>query len=270
LVSRRSFILGLSAAIVSALLAPWVIVGYARRRLGVGVVDGGYRVAGDTVDLPLPLLDGVVSFERVLARRRSIRDYRGDPLTIGELSQILWASYGVSETRYGFKTAPSAGATYPLNIYAVVYPRGVLVEGGYLAEGSYLYEPEAHRLRLVKRGDLARELYEACLEQEWVLKAKAAIVITITYERVTRRYGDRGVRYALIEVGHVGQNVYLQATALGLATVAIGAFHDDWVRDIIGAPQWEHAVYVMPIARPAWTHDISLEELKAYIESRRG
>jgi len=124
-------------------------------------------------------------------------------------------------------------------------------------------------LGLVRSGDLSRDLYRACLEQDWVLRAKAVIVITATYERTTGRYGDRGVRYVLIEVGHAGQNIYLQATALGLATVAIGAFYDEEVREIIGAGRGEHVLYVMPIGRPAKPYRVGLEDLKAYISRHR-
>ncbi|MEM0496823.1 MAG: SagB/ThcOx family dehydrogenase [Acidilobaceae archaeon] len=272
MVSRRFFVISLLLSILSSMLIPPAILGYARRLLAFRFPDtyGGYAIGDDIVDLPLPSLTGLVSVEEALASRRSIREYLPDPLTIVELSQILWASYGVTEFRYGFKTTPSAGATYPLNVYVVVYPRSVVLGNlSYLTEGSYIYIPEAHRLKLVKRGDLSRELYKACLEQEWILRAKAVIVITAIYERTTRRYGDRGVRYVWIEVGHAGQNIYLQATALQLATVAIGAFHDNWVREVIGAPVNEHTLYVMPIAKPAWRHKITREQLASYIGKHR-
>jgi SagB-type dehydrogenase family enzyme len=122
---------------------------------------------------------------------------------------------------------------------------------------------------MVKRGDLSRELYEAGLRQDWILSARACIVITAVYTRTTRRYGERGVRYVHIEVGHTAQNIYLQATALGLATVAIGAFHDERVREIIGAPPEEHVLYMMPLAKPGKPYNLNLEDLARYIVERR-
>lgn len=266
MVSRRSFILSLISSIALSLILGPLLVLRAYLKPGGDLVDVNYRVVNGRLELPLPKLDGVMSVERALANRRSIREYTRDPLTLEELSQILWASYGVSEVTYGFKTTPSAGATYPLNIYVVAYPEGVLMpNGSYLEPGSYRYYPDAHAIELVRKGDLSYELYKASLEQEWVLKAKACIVITATYERTTRRYGERGVRYVLIEVGHAGQNIYLQATALGLATVAIGAFYDERVREIIGAPHNEHVLYIMPLAKPAKPYNLKLEDLARYI-----
>jgi len=242
----------------------------ARRSFSDIKVNVDYTIIGDVVELPLPSLDGVISVERALACRRSLREYTEDPINLQEFSQILWASYGVSEVNYGFKTTPSAGATYPLEVYAVVYPRGVILPDGYYMEpGSYKYDPYTHTLTLVRKGDLSRDLYKAGLQQEWILNARACLVITAVYERTTRRYGDRGIRYVLIEVGHAAQNVYLQATALGLATVAIGAFYDERVREIIGAPANEHVLYVMPLARPRKPYNLRLEDLARYIDRRR-
>ena len=270
MVSRRFFILSLIASILASLTLGPLMLLRARRGvdgLGVGV---GYSVADGRVELPLPSLDGVVSVERALANRRSVREYTGDPLGLSELSQVLWAAYGVSEVNYGFKTTPSAGATYPLEIYAVAYPRGVMLpDGSYMEPGSYKYDPHTHTLTMVKRGDLSRELYEAGLRQDWILSARACIVITAVYTRTTRRYGERGVRYVHIEVGHAAQNIYLQATALGLATVAIGAFHDERVREIIGAPPEEHVLYMMPLAKPRKPYNLNLEDLARYIVERR-
>ncbi|MET1127898.1 MAG: SagB/ThcOx family dehydrogenase [Thermoproteota archaeon] len=227
-------------------------------------------VEGELVYLPLPRLEGPVSLERALADRRSIREYTGEPVTLEELAQVLWAAYGITETRHGFKTTPSAGATYPLELYVVVRPGGVLAgEGAFLEPGSYRYDPHSHTLQLVKRGDLSRALYEAALRQEWVLEAAANIVIAAVYERTTRYYGQRGVRYVHMEVGHAGQNVYLQATALGLATVAIGAFYDDQVREIVGLRSEEEPLYIMPLARPVAPYRLEYSDLASYIERVR-
>ena len=231
---------------------------------------GGYSIKGSIIYLPMPSLDGATSVERALANRRSIREYTEDPVTLSELSQILWAAYGITETRYGFKTTPSAGATYPLEVYAVIGENGVVTpEGEFVEPGSYRYYPHSHALSIVKRGDLVRDLYEAALEQEWVLEAPVNLVFTAVFERTTRRYGKRGERYVWIEVGHASQNVYLQATALGLATVAIGAFYDDRVKRIIGAGESERVLYIMTLARPSKIYELQEESLHLYISSNR-
>ncbi len=141
------------------------------------------------------------------------------------------------------RAAPSAGATYPLEVYAVVKNGGV--EG--LDAGVYHYQPEDHSLGLLRNGDLSEELASACLGQGWVREAPLNIVITAVYARTTRRYGTRGERYVHMEVGHVGQNIYLQATAMGLGTVAVGAFYDDEVRKVLGVSEEERPLYVMPV-----------------------
>jgi SagB-type dehydrogenase family enzyme len=221
------------------------------------------NLGGTRIKLPYPRLEGSTSLERTLANRRSIREYTGEPLTIPEIFQVLWSAYGVTETTWGFKTTPSAGATYPLEVYLVASR----VEG--LRKGSYRYIPYSHELQMVKEGDLSYELYRACVDQEWVLKAAANIVITAVYTRTTKRYGERGYRYVYMEVGHAGQNIYLQATALGLATVAIGAFYDDQLREIIGAPPWEHPLYVMTLAKPRRRYELTERQLINYYELNR-
>lgn len=236
--TRRMFLLW------SSILLTSLALGYLRGAFRFPSF-GTRRKEGEPIPLPSPREKGVVSVEEAIARRRSRRKYRRDPLTLAELSQLLWAAQGITEPRKGFRSAPSAGATYPLELYVVVKEGGV--EG--LEAGIYHYDPRAHAIRLVRRGDFTEELYRACVEQEWVLEAPVSIVITAVYERTTRVYGERGVRYVHMEVGHVGENVYLQAEALNLGTVAIGAFYDDWVWEILGRPPNEHPLYVMPVGR---------------------
>jgi SagB-type dehydrogenase family enzyme len=194
-----------------------------------------------TIQLPASKKYGEMSVEEALQKRRSIREYLDKPLRLDDLSQILWAAQGITEPTKKFRTAPSAGATYPLEVYVVVKN----VEG--LERGVYHYNPLKHTLELVKEGDFSYNLYEACLNQEWVLEAQANLVITAFYERTTSRYGERGIRYVHMEAGHVGQNVYLQATSLGIGTVAVGAFNDEMVEEIVGAGANEKALYVYPL-----------------------
>ncbi len=190
---------------------------------------------------------GRVSLEEVIAKRRSRRKFKREPITLQQLSQLLWAAQGISDERRGFRTVPSAGATYPLEVYVVVREGGV--EG--LDPGIYKYIPERHSLALIKRGDFSYELYRACLSQEWVREAAINIVITAVYERTTAFYGRRGAeRYVPMEAGHAGQNIYLQAEALGLGTVAIGAFYDEEVSSILGLPRSEVPLYVFPVGKP--------------------
>lgn len=269
MVTRRAFLAAILGGALAALASFAGIPRLAVRPPSKGPPGAGEVRPGGVVYLPMPRLAGEVSLEEALASRRSIREYTGEPLALWEVSQVLWAAYGVNEVVHGFKTTPSAGATYPLEVYAVVAPRGVYTGSGYLEPGSYKYDPHSHTLRLARRGDLVGELYRAALEQEWVRDAPVNLVFTAVYERTTGRYGERGVRYVHIEVGHAGQNVYLQAAALGLATVAIGAFHDDRVREIIGAPPEEHPLYIMPLAKPRAPYRLDQVRLQAYIERSR-
>jgi len=212
----------------------------------------------------------VLSVEETLAYRRSVRSFRNEPIKIEQLSQLLWATYGVTLPRRGFKTAPSAGATYPLEVYVVVKPRGVEAgQGEYVAPGSYKYSWRKHSLLLVKEGDLSRDLMRACLDQSWVGAAPVNIVLAAVFERTTRYYGERGVRYVYLDAGHVGQNIYLEATALGLGTVAIGAFIDEEVKRVVGMAEDEEPVYVFPVGVPVKEYRVSEEELREYIEKNR-
>ncbi|MEM4035858.1 MAG: SagB/ThcOx family dehydrogenase [Fervidicoccaceae archaeon] len=225
----------------------------------------------ETILLPLPRLRGEISVEEALASRRSVREFSPDPLTVEELSQILWAAYGVSETKWGLRTAPSAGARYPLVVYAVVGRGGVSRGGGESLEpGSYRYDPHAHALKLIKRGDLRADLRRASLDQEWVEEAPVSLAISAIYERTTARYGSRGAsRYVPMDLGHLGQNVYLQAVALGLGTVAIGAFRDEEVKRVVGMGPEEVPLYVMPVGRPLRRHVLTPEDLERYYARRR-
>ena len=194
------------------------------------------------VELPEPRYDSGVSIEETLLKRRSVRDYTGEPLTLQEVSQLLWAAQGTTDPT-GFRTAPSAGATYPLEIYVVVGD----VEN--LTEGVYRYKSAEHKLMKVLDGDWRAELAAAALGQSSVKEGAMDIIVTAVYERTTQRYGDRGIRYVHMEAGHAAQNVYLQAVALGLGTVVIGAFHDDQVREILKLPQNEQPLYIIPVGR---------------------
>ena len=199
-----------------------------------------------SIHLPPPTPKGSMSLEEAIDRRRSIRRFTPEPISQPQLSQILWATQGVTDTRSGDRAIPSAGATYPLEIFVVCGSN--CVEN--ISDGIYRYNPESHSLIPHRQGDLRLELARAALEQEFVYQAPVDIVIGAIYERTMMRYGARGERYVHIEVGHAGQNIYLQATALGLATVAIGAFHDEEVREILQLDKRIKPLYIMPVGKP--------------------
>jgi SagB-type dehydrogenase family enzyme len=194
------------------------------------------------IKLTQPVYDSSVSLEESILKRRSIRRYKDEPLTINEVSQLMWAAQGITDSR-GLRTAPSAGALYPLEIYVVVGN----VDG--LSPGIYKYKPQEHELLLIKEGDNRGNLSNAALGQGTVENGAIAIVISAVYERTTSKYGDRGIRYVHMEVGHVGQNISLQAVSLGLGTVVIGAFYDNEVKRIIEMPEEESPLYIMPVGR---------------------
>lgn len=194
--------------------------------------------------LPEPKTKGLVSIEEALARRRSVRDYDTNlPLSLEEVSQLLWAAQGVTEPFMGKRTAPSAGATYPLEIYLVVRK----IDG--LKEGVYRYYPDNHSLFTVKIGDFSNDLKEACWGQYWVGDGAINIVVTAVFERTTSRYGKRGEVYVHMEAGHVGQNIYLQAEALNLGTVVVGAFTDERVKKVLSLPENHIPLYIIPVGK---------------------
>lgn len=218
------------------LLCGFVIVVLAVPGWGKSRTQGSFT-------LPQPAYQGEISVERAIKERRTVRAFRPDSLSITQLSQLLWAAYGITDERRGFRAAPSAGALYPLDVYAVVGKGGVEV----LASGVYRYHPARHSLEAVGKGDRRKEVAYAALTQMWIAKAPVVFVITAEYERITRKYGERGIRYAHIEVGHVGQNIFLQAGTLGLGAGIVGAFRDASVIKAIGAPSEYVPLIIIPV-----------------------
>jgi len=196
------------------------------------------------IELPQAQRVGALSVEQALQSRRSIRSFKREPLTLEELSQLLWAAQGVTGVR--FRTAPSAGALFPLEVYVAVGN----VEG--LDAGVYRYDPTAHALTEVRKGDVLKSLSRAAYWQKSAGTGAIAMVFSAVYERTTGKYGKRGIRYAHMEAGHAAQNVYLQAEALGLGTVVVGAFMDGWVKRVLHMKDAEQPLSIMPIGRPTW------------------
>lgn len=188
-----------------------------------------------------------MSLEEAIAQRRSIRHFTSEPLSQLQLSQILWAAQGITDISEGYRAAPSAGATYPLEILVACGKKAI----DEVDDGVYHYNIGNHSLTLHHAGDVRPELAQAALDQEFIYEAPVNIIICAVYRRTLTRYGDRGERYVHIEAGHAGQNIYLQATALGLATVAIGAFYDEPVREVLRLDKQYNPLYIMPVGRPA-------------------
>ncbi len=195
-----------------------------------------------TVTLPEPQYDSETSVEEALRERRSVRSYADQPLTLAEISQLLWAAQGITSLD-GKRTAPSAGALYPLEVYVVA---GMVDD---LAPGIYRYQPREHRLIMIAAGDLRGALQASALNQAPVRDAPVDIVISAVPERTTGKYGDRGIRYIHMEAGHAAQNIYLQAESLELGTVTIGAFDDAGVKGVVNMTETEIPLYIIPVGR---------------------
>ena len=200
---------------------------------------------GKVISLPKPAYKGTVTVEEALKARRTHRSFGSRAVTLKQFSQMLWAAYGVTAKNFGLflKTAPSAGALYPLDIYGVVGEKTVET----LESGVYHYRPDDHSINLIKKGDLRVGLAERSLQQMWIAEAPFILVITGEYQRSTIKYGRRGVTYTHIETGHVGQNIFLQAEALGLKAGIVGAFNNKQVIKAMGLPASHDPLVIMPV-----------------------
>jgi len=198
------------------------------------------------VKLPKPAYRGI-TVEEALERRRSVRNYSGKPLRLSQLSQLLFAAQGITGKSYDqpLRTAPSAGALYPFEIYVVAND----VED--LPNGIYHHDVLQNQLELLREGDFSDPIASAGLEQEALGKASATFVLSAVFERTRRKYGERGLRYVYIEAGHISENIALQAVSLGLGSVTVGAFIDADVNQLIGADgQEEAAIYLHAVGAP--------------------
>lgn len=193
--------------------------------------------------LPPPDTEGRVTVERAIEGRRTVRSFSSRPLSQAQLAQLLWAAQGITGPRGYLRSAPSAGALYPLDLYAVTGDAGVPE----LEAGVYHYNPSQHSISLVTGGDLRTAIAKASLSQMWLAEPALILVITAEYERITVKYGRRGMRYAMIEAGHIGQNIFLQAVATGLAAGIVGAFRDEEVIEVMKVPTSRQPLLVMPV-----------------------
>lgn len=192
------------------------------------------------IQLPVPIQKGEMPLEDAISKRRSQREFMPKDLDWAQIGQLLWAAQGITAKKWGceFRSAPSAGALYPMEIYVVN------------KQGLFHYLPSCHKLEVLSQKDLRHSLAGAAWGQEPVRKAPVDIVICAVYERVTRKYGKRGTRYAHIEAGHVAQNIHLQAVALGLGSVPIGAFSDEEIKNVLSLPPDYEPLYIIPVGYP--------------------
>jgi len=193
-------------------------------------IDEKWENSKIIIQLPEPSYWGNISVEESLLRRRSIRSYRDEPLSLKDISQLLWAAQGITDHN---RTAPSAGALYPLELYVVVSK----VQN--LNAGVYKYLPREHSLRKIKDGDFRKELSCAALRQSCIENGSVDLIFCAVYQRTTRKYGNRGKRYVHMEVGFAAENVYLQAVSINLGTFMVGAFSDEKVKELLNLPAKE-------------------------------
>jgi len=231
-----------------------VVSGFANENISEKTVQG---FESKIIQLPNARYESETSVEKALNMRRSIRTYAEAPLSISDVSQIFWAAQGITKkrekfptkwnTKYewqgGYRTAPSAGALYPMELYLIVGN----VEG--LSKGVYKYIPKNHSLKKVIDGDKRTEIYDVALKQGSIKEGAALIVMAGVYERTSVKYGKRAERYVHMEVGFIGENVYLQGITLGIGTVMIGAFRDEELKKALDLPEDEHPLAIMPLGK---------------------
>ena len=191
------------------------------------------------IALPKPLVDGEVSLEAAIARRRSTRRYSPQTLTLAQISQLLWAAQGITGNKENQRAAPSAGAKHPLIVYVC------------RDDGVWRYHPQSHTLVLHDERDVRGELVEASWRQEFIAQAPCVFILTAIFDRTTERYQERGrTRYVPMDTGHAAQNLLLQAVALGLGGAPVGAFDDAGVSEALALPGKEVPLYLIPVGHP--------------------
>lgn len=197
------------------------------------------------IELPKPRIGGGLSLSEALNKRESWRNFTPQVLKLEEISQILWSAGGkrLDAISGATRVYPSAGATYPLEIYLVVGKNGI--EG--LGEGIYLYLWQGHALEKISARDVRKNLANACLGQSFIREAPISLAILAEYEKTTLHYGQRGIQYVHMEVGSISQNLHLVCEELGLGTVIVGAFSDSAVKRVLGLPDNLTPLAIMPI-----------------------
>lgn len=191
--------------------------------------------AKKTIKLPEPKIIGKMSVEEAIFRRRSERSDYPNELTMEQISQLLWAAQGITDKTWGFRAAPSAGALYPLYLYLVK------------SDGVFQYVPDGHKLIQISAEDKRSSLVRASLGQTYVGEAPLDIVIAGNFRITEAKYGQRSYRYLNMEIGHAAENIHLQAVAMGLVSLPVGAFWDDVVAKTLELPDTQDPFYIIPV-----------------------
>lgn len=190
------------------------------------------------IKLTDPKLSGKASLEEVIDRRRSVRKFLTRKLSLEQISQLLWSAQGITGRSNNRRTAPSAGGIYPVRLYLAT------------ADALFQYFPDTHALEQLRNGDIRPILASAAFGQEFLVQAPVTVILITAYDKIRNHYGERGVRYADMEAGHIAQNIHLQATALGLGSVPTGAFSAAPVKELLNIPENEEPVYLIPVGYP--------------------
>lgn len=191
-----------------------------------------------TMQLPQPQTNSRISLEQAIENRRSVRQFTDEPLTISQLGQLCWAAQGITEPNKGMRTAPSAGAIYPIALYVL------------LPDGLYVYVPEKHELSKLISGNLRKSVSNASFNQRFIENAPCTFILAGSIKKVESRYRSRGAKFTYIEAGHIAQNIQLQATVIGLGSVPIGVIDEKTIAQICKMPQGLEVLYVMPVGNP--------------------
>lgn len=198
---------------------------------------------GTLIKLSKPSFDGPISLEKAIKGRRTVRSFSSTKMTEPQFSQLLWAAQGITEDRGNKRSAPSAGALYPMDVYAAVGKDAV----NGVEEGVYHYNPTDHVVIRILENDIRKDVARASLEQMWMAHAPVIMVITSEYSRITVKYREKGISYAIMEAGHISQNIFLQGVALGLSAGIVGAFREEKIMKCMGIPRQHIPLIIMPI-----------------------
>ncbi|MFC2159832.1 SagB/ThcOx family dehydrogenase [Actinomycetota bacterium] len=200
--------------------------------------DDAFKLEGEEIMLPEPEIEEGIPLGSAMAKRRSVRSFSDKELEMEKISQILWAAQGITQQSTGYRTAPSAGALYPLELFLIK------------SDGVFHYRPRGHKLVKMISEDVRIQVAEGSVFQDFIATAPVSIVMAGVLERTTVKYGERGIRYVYIEAGHSCQNILLQAVSLELGAVPVGAFDDDYIQSLLGLPTDYQILYVIPVGYP--------------------
>lgn len=193
------------------------------------------------IELPVVALSSSFSVEKALAQRRSVRSYKQGKLTLSEIGQLLWSAQGITEPNRKLRTAPSAGAIHPLQMYLVVR------EADGISPGLFSYEPNGHKLVTLKTANLYPQITARATRQTFIGTSGIMLIFAADLEKILPRYKEKAERYTYMEIGHASQNVHLQCESLGLGTVCVGAFNEAELKSILEID--ENPYYLMPVGR---------------------